>query len=205
MIAIVDYGMGNLRSVLNAFEAIGADARLTARPEDLREASAVVVPGVGAFCDGMANLRSGALVDALEEEVIVRRKPYLGICLGLQFLAREGLEHESTPGLGWVGGVVRRIEASEPGIKVPHMGWHGAQIDRPSILFKDMAEPVFYFVHSYHLAVDEDAADTVVASCWHGERLIAAVERDNVFAVQFHPEKSQECGLQLLRNFTSLA
>jgi imidazole glycerol-phosphate synthase subunit HisH len=208
MIAIVDYGMGNLRSVLNAFEAIGAPASLATSGAALREAAGIVVPGVGAFADGMTNLLARGVVDALAEEVLVRKKPYLGICLGLQFLAREGREHGLTRGLGWVGGVVRALAPADPRCKVPHMGWNEVTVERPCELFRDLDErPVFYFLHGFHLdpAGDDGAEAAVAASAWHGERVTAAVARDNVFGVQFHPEKSQEAGLQVLRNFVKLA
>jgi imidazole glycerol-phosphate synthase subunit HisH len=208
MIAIVDYGMGNLRSVLNAFEAINAPARLTTSIADLREASAIVVPGVGAFGDGMRNLTALGVIEALAEEVLVRKKPYLGICLGMQFLAREGREHGVTGGLGWLGGVVRRLAPGDPACKVPHMGWNDVAVTRECELFRDIDErPVFYFLHGFQLdpAGEAPVEAAVVATASHGERVTAAVQRDNVFGVQFHPEKSQEAGLQVLRNFTKLA
>jgi glutamine amidotransferase len=208
MIAIVDYGMGNLRSVLNAFEAIHAPARLTTSVADLRDAHAIVVPGVGAFGDGMRNLTALGVIETLAEEVLVRRKPYLGICLGMQFLAREGREHGVTGGLGWLGGVVRRLEPRDAACKVPHMGWNDVAIVRECELLRDVDErPVFYFLHGYQLDPDGDRAveAAVVATATHGERVTAVVQRDNVFGVQFHPEKSQEAGLQVLRNFVKLA
>jgi glutamine amidotransferase len=208
MIAIVDYGMGNLRSVLNAFEVINAPARLTTAAADLREAHAIVVPGVGAFGDGMRNLTALGIVEALAEEVLVRKKPYLGICLGLQFLAREGREHGVTGGLGWLGGVVRRLAPADAACKVPHMGWNDVTVVRDSELFRDVDDrPVFYFLHGFQLdpAGESSAESAVVATTQHGERVTAAVQRDNVFGVQFHPEKSQEAGLQVLRNFVKLA
>lgn len=207
MIAVVDYGMGNLRSVLNAFEAIGAPARLAHEAAALRDAAGIVVPGVGAFADGMANLGARGVVEALAEEVLVRGKPYLGICLGLQFLAREGREHGITRGLGWLGGVVRALTPSDPRCKVPHMGWNEVTVERPCELFRDLDErPAFYFLHGFQLdpAGDAGAEGALAATAWHGERVTAAVARDNVFGVQFHPEKSQEAGLQVLRNFVKL-
>jgi glutamine amidotransferase len=208
MIAIIDYGMGNLRSVLNAFEAIGAPSRVTSAPSDLREARAVVVPGVGAFADGMANFSTLRVLEALGEEVLIRKKPYLGICLGLQFLAREGREHGVTAGFGWLGGVVRPLAPADPRCKVPHMGWNEVTVTRHCDLFRDLDErPVFYFLHGYQLDPDGDpqVEAAVVATASHGGRVTAAVQRDNVFGVQFHPEKSQEAGLQVLRNFVKLA
>jgi glutamine amidotransferase len=208
MIAIVDYGMGNLRSVLNAFEAINAPARLVTAAAGLRDAHAIVVPGVGAFGDGMRNLAAHGVIEALAEEVLVRRKPYLGICLGLQFLAREGREHGVTGGLGWLGGVVRRLEPADPRCKVPHMGWNDVTVVHDCELLRDLDDrPVFYFLHGFQLDPDGEAAveTAVVATASHGERVTAVVQRDNLFGVQFHPEKSQEAGLQVLRNFVKLA
>jgi imidazole glycerol-phosphate synthase subunit HisH len=208
MIAIVDYGMGNLRSVLNAFEAIGVSASLTTSPAVLREAAGIVVPGVGAFGDGMTTLAARGMIEALADEVLVRKKPYLGICLGLQFLAREGREHGFTRGLGWIGGVVRALAPADPRCKVPHMGWNEVRLERPCELFRDLDErPVFYFLHGFHVDADGDPAveAAVAATAWHGQRVTAAIARDNVFGVQFHPEKSQEAGLQVLRNFVKLA
>ena len=206
-LAVLDYGMGNLRSVLNAFEAINTPARLTAAAGDLKDAHAIVVPGVGAFGDGMRNLTAVGVTEALAEEVLVRKKPYLGICLGMQFLAREGREHGVTGGLDWLGGVVRRLEPGDPRCKVPHMGWNEVTVVRDCELFRDLPDrPVFYFLHGFQLdpAGEAVAEAAVVATASHGERVTAAVQRDNVFGVQFHPEKSQEAGLQVLRNFAKL-
>ncbi|MBI3087386.1 MAG: imidazole glycerol phosphate synthase subunit HisH [Candidatus Omnitrophica bacterium] len=206
MIAIVDYGMGNLKSVANAFEAIGSPARLVTRPEELREAAAIVVPGVGAFGDGMRNLRARGFVEALEEEVRRKGKPYLGICLGMQFLADVSFEHGEHAGLGWIRGAVKRLEPDDRRFKVPHMGWNDLRLIRDSALFADLpGEPVFYFVHSYHVEVAPEEAGAVTATCWHGADVTAAVQKEQIFGVQFHPEKSQQVGLHLLKNFVQSA
>lgn len=202
MIALVDYGMGNLRSVANAFAAIGRPVRVTDDPDDLRRADGIVLPGVGAFADGMRNLEQRGLLGALAEAVQGRGVPYLGICLGMQFLAEKSFEWGAHPGLGWVPGVVRRIEPTDRRVKVPHIGWNALTLTRPGRLYEGLDEPpVYYFVHGYHLAVAAEAAGVVTATCEHGETLVASVEQGHVFGVQFHPEKSQRVGLRLLENF----
>lgn len=205
MIAIIDYGAGNLRSVVNAFEAIGQKPRVTRDPADLAAAVAVVLPGVGAFGDGMKTLRQMHMIEALNEEVMGKKKPYLGICLGLQFLARESSEHGIHQGLGWVSGTVQKIVPAGGQYRIPHMGWNNIQIVRPCPLFHGLnPEPTFYFVHSYHLVMDEGKQEIVTATCWHGTTITAGIRQDNIFAVQFHPEKSQENGLKVLENFARL-
>jgi glutamine amidotransferase len=204
VIALIDYGMGNLRSVLNAFEAIGHPATLVRTADELRRARAIVLPGVGAFGDGMRNLEALGIVPALTEEVRDKGKPYLGICLGMQFLAEKSAEWGGYHGLGWIPGVVQRLDPDDRRYKVPHIGWNDLQFPRPSALYADLAEPpVYYFVHSYHFVPAPEAAATVTATCWHGEALTASVEQGNIYGVQFHPEKSQQVGLQLLRNFVA--
>lgn len=205
MIAIVDYGMGNLRSVANALEAIGQPAILTDRADDLRRADAIVLPGVGAFCDGMANLERSGLIGVLTEEVREGGKPYLGICLGMQFLAEYGAEGAGGRGLGWVPGTVRRLQPGDRRFKVPHIGWNDLEIVRDGVLYADLPEaPVYYFVHGYHLVVSPEAQAAVTATCWHGESVVASIEQGNILGVQFHPEKSQRAGLRLLENFAKL-
>jgi glutamine amidotransferase len=205
MIAIVDYGMGNLRSVVNAFEAIGQPAIVTSRADDVRAADAIVVPGVGAFHDGMRNLERTGLIEVLTEEVRERGKPFLGICLGMQFLAEYGDEGAGGAGLGWIRGTVRRLAPAERRFKVPHIGWNDVQLVREGVLYGGLGEaPVYYFVHGYHLEVAPEAAAAVTATCWHGETVVASVEQSNILGVQFHPEKSQRAGLRLLENFCSM-
>lgn len=202
MIAVIDYGMGNLRSVMNAFAEIGHSAILTRSAEDLRRARAIVLPGVGAFGDGMRNLERLGVIDTLTDEVVGKGKPYLGICLGMQFLAEKSTEWGGYRGLGWIPGVVQRLEPAERTYKVPHIGWNELEFPRPSALYADLEEPpVYYFVHSFHFVPAPEAAATVTATCGHGETVTASVERGNIFGVQFHPEKSQRVGLRLLRNF----
>lgn len=205
MIAIIDYGAGNLRSVMNAFEFIGQSPALVTDPDELARADAIVLPGVGSFGEGMENLKILNLIEPLSEEVVVKRKPYLGICLGLQFLANDSREHGTHEGFGWVPGTVERIRPCNGKFRVPHMGWNNVKMERPSPLCEGIEpDSDFYFVHSYHFVPADGNEGVVSMTAWHGQTVTAAVEQDNIFGVQFHPEKSQRCGLNLLENFTKL-
>lgn len=204
MITIIDYKLGNLFSVAKAFEAIGQEVVVTEDPKDLSRASHIVLPGVGAFPDGMKYLQEEGFIDAMKEEVIGKKKPFLGICLGLQLLADKGFEHRECDGLGWIKGEVKKLDVERLGLKVPHIGWNDLAIKRESRLFKGIKlNADFYFVHSYQLHCTDP--QDVVATTTYGEEITAVVERDNIFAVQFHPEKSQEAGLALLENFVNHA
>ena len=196
-IALIDYGAGNLHSVDNALRAIEADVTVTADPDFVHKADRVVLPGVGAFGACAQGLRAvNGMVEAMSGRVLKQGAPFLGICVGMQLLADRGLEHGSVPGLGWIGGEVRRIETNDPTIKVPHMGWNDV-VPAPDHGATALGEA--YFLHSYHFDV-ADPAD-IAATTHHGGTLVAAVMRDNIWGVQFHPEKSQRYGLDLLRNF----
>lgn len=199
MVVIVDYGMGNLFSVENALKYLGADVKISNNLDDIKNAERIILPGVGSFSDGMKNLNSLGFLDGLKEEVLRNKKPFLGICLGMQLLADEGEENGITKGLGWLPGRVRRFKVDEKKYRVPHVGWNDVAVSGDGALFKGIQNPVFYFVHSYHL-VPEDPAD-VIAHCDYGEKFAAAVRRGNIFGTQFHPEKSQKNGLKLLENF----
>ena len=202
MIAIVDYGMGNLKSVCNALESIGEKARIIQNPADLKSSAGIILPGVGAFRDGMDHLREHSFLEPLQEEVLRKKKPYLGICLGMQFLAEQSEEGGRHPGLGWVPGTVRQIVTEGQPFKVPHMGWNDLRLERPSALYAGLPEePVFYFVHSFHLQPTQENKEWITATCQHGTTITASLQKDNIFGVQFHPEKSQRVGLQLLKNF----
>ena len=202
VIAIVDYGASNLRSVLNAFEAIGHKGVVTNAREQISRADAIVLPGVGAFGDGIDKLEHLELLEPLTEQVCGRRKPYLGICLGLQYLARGSTELGAHTGFGWVQGDVTRIEPVDARFRIPHMGWNDLEMTRHCFLFEGLGEhPSFYFVHSYALRLDDAEKDALVATCSHGTSVTAAIQKDNVCGVQFHPEKSQRNGLRVLENF----
>ena len=201
-IALIDYGAGNLHSVHNALIAAGAErVAVTADPAVVRGARRVVLPGVGSFkaCSEGLNAIPG-LVEALEERVMVGGVPFLGVCVGMQLLAGEGHEHGVTPGLGWIPGEVRLIERTDFAIKVPHMGWNDVL---PAPHGRDGASLVpegeAYFLHSFHFR-PSDGRD-IAAMTDHGGGLVAAVARDNIVGVQFHPEKSQAYGLALLAGF----
>ena len=199
MVVIIDYGMGNLFSVKNALEAIGAEAKISNEPDDLRRAEQIILPGVGAFPDGMKNLKNLDIIPILEEEVLEKKKPFLGICLGAQLLATQGEEHQLTDGLGWIKGRARRFQVDEKKFRIPHIGWNDVFPKKDNILFKNVHPPIFYFVHSYHLVPEDQSV--IVATSEYGETFAAALQKENIFGVQFHPEKSQKNGLRILENF----
>lgn len=200
-IALVDYGAGNLRSVANALKAAGAEGVVvTADPSVVRTADRIVLPGVGAFrhCIGALTGVPG-LVEAMEERVLVGAAPFLGICVGMQLLADRGVEHGATDGLGWIGGEVRAIEPADPSIKIPHMGWNDVEPMHHTSGTELIVPGEAYFLHSYHFVADQGA--DIAAMSDHGGGIVAAVARDNILGVQFHPEKSQSYGLALLARF----
>jgi glutamine amidotransferase len=200
MVVVVDYGMGNLRSVSKAFEACGADVTVSSKPEDLKKAERIVLPGVGAFGDSMANLKKRGLIEPLCEEILVGKKPYFGICLGMQILADSGEEKGTHQGLGWLPGKTVMFQLADPELKVPHIGWNDIRIVKDGPLWNELGKKLdFYFVHSFHF-VPTNRAD-VAAVCNYGGDFTAAVQHENIFATQFHPEKSQESGLRIIRNF----
>jgi glutamine amidotransferase len=202
LIAIIDYGMGNVQSVSNAFSLLGESVKITSEPIDLKEAKAIVLPGVGAFSDGLENLRKRNLLPVLEEQVLDKKKPYLGICLGLQFLAEKSYEGGEYDGFGWVKGKVIKLDPSTENLKIPHMGWNDTTIIKKGGLLKEIMEPVFYYLHSYFLDVDPSENNVITSICNYGNnKITATLQKDNIYAVQFHPEKSQLTGLKLLKNF----
>jgi glutamine amidotransferase len=204
LIGIVDYGLGNLRSVAGAVAKVGFEPVVSADPETLWRCAKLILPGVGAFGDGMRNLEARGLVAPLTEMVTESRKPLLGICLGSQLLTRSSEEFGEHQGLGWLAARVRQFKPAEPEIRVPHVGWNDLVQVRPSVLFEEVPEAaLFYYVHSYY--IESDAADIVIGECDYGARFAAALECDNIFATQFHPEKSQHHGLTLLKNFLAKA
>ena len=200
-VALVDYGAGNLHSVENALRAAGAeDVTVTSDPSVVRAADRIVLPGVGAFAACAKALRKvPGLVEAMTERVHVGGAPFLGICVGMQLLADRGVEHGVSEGLGWIAGEVLPIAVTDPAIKVPHMGWNDVA-PTPHRDGATLIEPgEAYFLHSYHFVPDEGR--TIAALTDHGGGIVAAVARDNLLGVQFHPEKSQAYGLALLARF----
>lgn len=203
MITIVDYGVGNTGALLNMFDYLGIDAKAASSPTDIASAERLVLPGVGAFDKAMSTLRERQLIEALDEAARVRKVPVLGVCLGMQLLARRS-EEGKEPGLGWIAADVRRIELpADSRLKVPNMGWMQAQPTRHSHLIEPTdSETRFYFDHSYHVVCDNP--DDVAATIDYGTRLCCAVEHRNVMGVQFHPEKSHRFGMRLLQTFARL-
>lgn len=202
MVGLVDYGMGNLLSVHHALVMAGAEVIFCREGDDLREVERIVLPGVGAFRDCMTNLKKRGLIEALEEAVLRLGKPILGICLGMQAMARRSFEGGAHPGLGWLEADVVRLNPHPPTLRVPQIGWNEIRYRNESPIFKALpTTPDFYFVHSYFVKCDDEAI--VEATCDYGGPVTAAVRKENIFATQFHPEKSQDYGLKVLEHFLS--
>lgn len=202
MIALVDYGVGNVGAILNMLRKAGAkDAAVTSDPAVVGTADKVILPGVGPFDRGMANLRARGLVGPLQAQAFERRVPILGICLGMQLMG-EASEEGTEKGLGWFEARSVRFRSEGPSeLRVPHMGWNQVAF-RKSPLAEGLADARFYFVHSYHVVADRP--DDVLGTTEYGGSIVAAIERGNLFGVQFHPEKSHRYGLRLLQNFASM-
>ena len=201
MIAIIDYDAGNLKSVEKALLRLGEEAVVSRERETILEADKVILPGVGSFGDAMGKLREFGL-DKVIYEVVEKGTPFLGICLGLQLLFERSDEAPGVKGLGILKGEILRIPAYE-GRKIPHMGWNSLELKNSGHLFEGLPQnPYVYFVHSYYLKAEEE--DIVKASTWYSTEIHASVEKDNVFACQFHPEKSSDTGLQILKNFAEI-
>ncbi len=196
MIVIVDYGMGNLHSVSKAVEAVGGKAIVSEEPDDIANAERIILPGVGAFGQAMQCLQEKNLARALTKAVIEEKKPFLGICLGMQLLAKDSDEWGMHQGLGWLEGHVRRFELLE--LKVPHVGWNNVSFVKHALVEGIPDKTDFYFVHSYRMLCPPEFT---AGTCEYGDVFVAAVYKDNIFATQFHPEKSQKYGLRILKNF----
>lgn len=206
MVAVIDYGAGNIKSVMNAMSALGEESVLTADPAVIESADHVILPGVGAFGDAMDRIRESGLEETIHK-VCDRGTPFLGICLGLQLLFESSEESPGAVGLGILPGRILRIPELVPGEaiarKVPEIGWNNLTYPRAGRLFKDVPEDSYvYFVHSYYLHADDPSI--VTATTQYGVTVEASVERGNVFACQFHPEKSERVGMQILRNFLTI-
>jgi glutamine amidotransferase len=203
---IIDYGSGNLHSANKAFVKamesvyVGGKVIVTNDPKELENATHIILPGVGAFGDCIRGLKEvDGMLSKLEEEVLKNKKPFLGICVGMQMLAEKGFEDGEHKGLGWIKGTVQKIESKQD-LRIPQIGWNGLKIKKKSKLLKDIAEGTdVYFVHSYYMKTDD-----IVASVDYGHELTAIVEKDNIYGVQFHPEKSQQTGLKIIGNFLAI-
>lgn len=200
MIAIIDYGAGNIASVQKAFQHLGVEVQLTHSPEELMGADGAVLPGVGSFGEAMEQIRRRGL-EAPIRDFAATGKPFLGICLGLQLLFESSEESPGVPGLGMLKGEILKLP-KKGDLKIPHMGWNSLRLEKDGVLYRGVEqEPYVYFVHSYYLKAQEDI---VTATAFYGTEIHASVEKNNISACQFHPEKSGETGLKLLRNFASL-
>lgn len=201
-VLIIDYGMSNLGSIKRALEECGAEAVISDTPKDLETAVKIVLPGVGAYPDGMANLHQRGWVPAIKSAVCDYKIPILGICLGMQLMADKGFEGGEVSGLGLIPGEVRRLEPDFPAVRIPHVGWNEVYKTKPSQLLEGIPDGTdFYFVHSYCFLAEEQYIMTTTPYCGG---FISGVMSDNVYGVQFHPEKSQRPGFQLLRNFLKI-
>lgn len=200
-VGLIDYGAGNLSSVRNALEFIDAPPIMIRHPEDFGQVTHLVLPGVGSFPQAMQRLSERGLDDAIRTATLRDGKPLLGICVGMQVLADRGHEFESRDGLGLIPGEVTKLDVNGTADRLPHVGWNSVEVRRPSPLMRGLENPTFYFVHSYNFDVAEP--DDCVATCDYVSGVTACVQRDRIFGVQFHPEKSQRDGLQLLRNFAT--
>jgi glutamine amidotransferase len=202
MIAIVDYGMGNVRSLSNAFEYLGEDVVVTDNAQIMEDADRIVLPGVGAFGDAMKAMRQRGVIAPLNRQICELRKPILGICLGMQLVARESVEHGHHQGLGWIDARIERLTPAPP-LKVPHVGWNSLDFPAQDWLFEGIRpkEANFYFVHSFHMVCANP--QDCIATTDYGGAITAVVRHDNIVVMQFHPEKSQDNGLQLLKNWVN--
>ncbi len=201
-IVIIDCGVGNHGSVRNALRFIGEDPVISSDPSVIASSTHLILPGVGAFKEGMDGIHARNLRPVLDEEVLRKRKPVLGICLGMQLFASEGLEHGRHEGLGFIRGTVEKIDTSASGLRLPHVGWNNVACVAGRRITKGFtADPVFYFVHGYHLLPEDPSV--VAGTCEYGIAVTALLEKDNIFGAQFHPEKSHDDGMQVFRNFLS--
>lgn len=202
-VAIINYELGNLRSVQNALEFLGGECFVAQEPKELARASHILLPGVGAFGDGMETLNARGWTDEIREQVFEKRKAFFGICLGMQLLAETGLEFGTHKGLGLVGGTVRRLKSDDKSVRIPHIGWNAVNMSAGSKMYEGVPDGQdFYFVHSFVLEPENDGI--ISGLCEHGEKFVASIEHENIWGAQYHPEKSQGPGLALLKNFMKL-
>ena len=197
-VLVIDYGVGNHQSVENALKFLGAKYKVSGKIEDIKQARAFIFPGVGAFAEAAHNLSRRGIEPILRDQVLVKKKPLLGICLGMQLLAEDSQENGFHQGLGWIKGHVVKLNSNRE-FKIPHVGWNSLNIKILTPLFNQLSpDPTFYFDHSYHFSAEPHL---IAATAWHGTEVIAAIQKQHIFGVQFHPEKSQRNGLKFLRAF----
>jgi len=201
-VVIIDYRMGNLRSVQKAFEVNNCQAIISDNLNVIEQADKIVLPGVGSFKDGMKNLDSLGLIDVLSQEVVQNKKPFLGICLGMHLIANVGYENGQTSGLSWVDAEVVRLDPTAENLNIPHVGWNSVNYNNQSDLYHGIEDNHdFYFVHSYHFRTKEDV---VSGTTNYGVDFVSSIQKNNINAFQFHPEKSQTAGLRIIKNFINV-
>ncbi len=202
MIAIVDYGMGNIFSVQNMFKHIDVrEIKLTKEKSEIEQADKIILPGVGAFDNGMMNLNASGLIEVLNQKVLIEKKPVLGICLGMQLLTKSS-EEGNLPGLSWINAKTKKFNFENSELKIPHMGWNYVNVCRDSLLTKMGEKNKYYFVHSYYVECENE--NDVLATCDYGFDFCCMIEHENIFGAQFHPEKSHKFGMELLKRFAAL-
>jgi imidazole glycerol-phosphate synthase subunit HisH len=204
MVSIINYGLGNLGSILNMFKKLGIEARLVSRPEEILSSAKLLLPGVGAFDAGMDNLRNSGLIESMNEQVINKKVPLLGICLGMQMLGK-GSEEGKSPGLGWIDAFTHKFNfnENEDRLTVPHMGWNFIRIEKQHPIVRDLpVNPRYYFVHSYYVKCQNK--EDVLLTSNYGIDFTCGLQHNNIIGVQFHPEKSHKYGFQLLKNFSDI-
>lgn len=198
MIAILDYGIGNLKSIYNMFKKVGVESVITSDIETIKKANKYLLPGVGSFDHGINSLKNASFFETLENEVLENKKPILGICLGMQLLTNTS-EEGREKGLGWIDAKTIRFDLEDKSLSVPHMGWNKINPINLNDIFKNLEENRFYFVHSYHVVCNNDK--NILATVSYGKTFTCSIYKDNIYGVQFHPEKSHRFGMQLLKNF----
>jgi len=204
MIVIIDYNMGNIGSIVNMIKKAGGESIVTSDVEIIKDAKKLILPGVGAFDSGMKNIEDLDLLDVLNKKVLVEKTPILGICLGMQLFCKCS-EEGAKPGLGWIDGVCNRFDFSTQGIglRIPHMGWNSVEVKKSSPIMNNLPEePAFYFVHSYHVVCNN--ADDILTTTNYGYDFCSSLNHENIYATQFHPEKSHKYGLSVIKNFVEL-
>jgi glutamine amidotransferase len=203
MIAIINYGSSNLGSMLNMLKKVGANAFIASKPDKIEAATKLILPGVGAFDNSMKNLTDTGLIPVLENKVLVRKTPILGVCLGMHLFTKQSEEGEAQ-GLGWFDAETVKFKSNDNKLKIPHMGWNTLKINQQNKLFKRLPENSrFYFVHSYHVKCSDDK--DVLAMTSYGNDFAAVINKENIYGLQFHPEKSHKFGMQILKNFLEFA